>query len=476
MVPVLLLAPAGIAVVAVLSARLEQPQRERFMQGLAVAGTALGLLLFFGAPVLNERWRTVEMTPSGTRIAGIAIVAAWGLVAVAERSRGGGRWDTVALTGVASTALSLYALNGWTVPALLFAGIASLAAAMLHDRPGVPVGIVAFAMAALAGALLWRTFGSEAWDLPLPLAGARIWPAALAAAAFAAAAVVSESRDRPTPATPLCLGLAFATLGSVASAAGPVVALAVIGAALAAVVRTLVKEKVSQRVVMIWVVAVTIGLAALSANLYVTTRAAIAGVVAASAIRLWPLSLGRGQIERGILVAFVAVTAGFNAIAAAASYSFERSTTVERVLDAGPWAAIAALLPAALAGGVVLGAAVARNPEPEDFTRSGVLGTWGLVLLSVVVGIFPYIGDAPEDGLIGPGLYVVAVVAGVGAARYARGLGAAEAVADVDSHFLDVPLKIPWPRPAAIATQVLAVVTAVTLIGVTVQGLRVGFL
>ena len=476
MIPLLLLSHAAIAVLAVMSSMFERSVRQSFVQGLAVAGGGLGLLLFFGSPFLPDGWRATDMTPSGTRIAGVAIVAAWALVAVGERSRGGARWDVVALTGVASSALCLYALNGWTVPALLFAGIASLAVALLNERPGAPVAAMAVAMALLAAALLWKTIETETWQLPMPLAGARMWLGVGACAAFAAASVTFESSDRPSPATPLALGIAFATFGSVAQAAGPVVALVVMGVALLAVVRTLMKEEVPQSVVMIWVVALTIALGALSANLYVTTRSAIAGIVAASAIRLWPLSLGRGQIERGILVAFVAVTAGFNAIAAAAAYSFDRSTAIERVLEAGPWAAIAALLPVALAGGVVLGASVARNPEPEEFTRSGVLGTWAFVLLTIVVGVFPYIAEGQAVGVGGPGLYVVAVLGGILGARYVPGLGSAEGVADVHSRFVDVPLRLPWPRPAVLASRFLATGTAAAVVVLTVQGLRVGFL
>ena len=445
------------------------------MQGLAVAGGVSGLLLFFAGPLLGDAWRTTEMSPSGTRIAGIAIVAAWVLVAVGERSRGGARWDIVALTGVASTALCMFTLNRWTVPGLLFASIACLALALLHERPTPAVGALATGVALLGGALLWRTLADQAWELPLPLTGPRLWIAVASAAAFALAALIVEPGDRPLSSTPLSLGLAFAILGSVARGAGPVVALVLVVAGLAAVIRSLIKENVSQRLVAAWVIAMTIGLATMSGDLYVTTRSAIAGILAASVIALWPLSLGRAQIERGILVAFVAVTAGFNAMAAAAAYSFERATAIERVVDAAPWAAIAALLPVALAGGVALGASVGRNPEPDDFTRSGVLGSWALVILTVVVGLLPYLGEA-DGGLMGPGLYVVAVVAGVGAARYARSLGGAQPVRAATSRFEPVPLRLPWPKMAGHAVTALGAITAVAVIALTFQGLRLGFL
>lgn len=476
MVPVLLFSHALIAVAALAVKGLEREPRERFCQGAAVAGGCLGLALFFGSPLLEDSWRTTELTPPGTRLAGLAIAAAWIIVAVSERSRGHGRWDVVALTGVASTALCLYAVNQWTVPALLFAGIGSLAIALLHERAGVELGATALGMSLLAAALLWHTIDEQTWDLPMPLSGARMWLAVAAAITFALVPILSDSEERPNPAGPLVLGLAFATLGSVARGAGPVAALSLVVVALVAVVRSLLAQKASRRVVLAWVVALTLGLAVLTPKLYVTTRAGIAAILAASAVALWPLSLGRGQIERGILVAFVAVTAGFNALAAAATHSFERATSFERVMEAAPWAAISGLLPVALAAGVALGALVSRNPEPEGYTRSGVLGSWALVSLSVIVGVFPYLGDGAEGGVAGPGLYVVALIAGIGAARYAGGLGAAEEPPPSTARFLDVPIHITWPRVAELAVVAMGVITAAAVIGITYQGLRLGFL
>ena len=477
MIPLLFLSHAVIALSAVAARGLAREPRERFCQGAAVAGGVLGLALFFGAPLLDDTWRTTELAPSGTRIAGMAVAAAWIVVAVSERSRGLGRWDVVALTGVASTALCLYSVNRWTVPALLFAGIASLAIALLHERPGVEVGLTAIGMALLGAALLWHTLDVSAWQLPAPSSGGPLWTAVAAAVAFAVVPILSESEERPSPTGPLALGIAFATCGSVARGAGPVVALALVVVALIAVVRSLLAQRASQRVVLAWVVALTLGLALLTPDLYVTTRAGIAGILAASAVALWPLSLGRGQMERGLLVGFVAVTAGFNALAAAATHSFGRATSLEAVIEVAPWAAISGLLPVALAAGVALGALVGRNPEPESFTRSGVLGSWALVLLTVIVGVFPFVGDAAAGrGLAGPGLYVVAVAAGAGAARYAGGLGAAQLPPTSTARFLDVPIHVPWPRAAGLGVEVVAALTAIAVIGLTYRGLSLGFL
>jgi hypothetical protein len=477
MIPFLFLAHAVIALAAVATRGLESDARGRFLQGASVAGGVFGLALFFGSPLLDETWRTTELTLSGTRLAGMAVAAAWIVVAVGERSRGDGRWDIVALTGTASAALCLYSLNRWTVPALMFAGIASLAIALLHERPGVGIAATATGMALLGGAVLWHTLDATTWDLPTPLTDVKLWIAVAAGVSFALVPILSEAEKRPSPAAPLALGLAYATFGSVARGSGPVVALILVAVALFAVVRSLLVQKASQRVVLAWVVALTLGLAALSPSLYVTSRAGIAGILAASAIVLWPLSLGRGQIERGLLVALVAVTAGFNALAAAATHAFERATSLERVIEAAPWAAIAGILPVALAAGVALGALVGRNPEPESYTRSGVLGSWSLVLLTVIVGVSPYVGETTEGaGVAGPALYVVAVVAGVAAARYAGRLGAAEAPPASTARFLEVPIHVPWPRVASLGFMGLGAATAVVLLVLTYQGLRTGFL
>jgi hypothetical protein len=146
------------------------------------------------------------------------------------------------------------------------------------------------------------------------------------------------------------------------------------------------------------------------------------------------------------------------------------------VIEVAPWAAISGLLPVALAAGVALGALVGRNPEPESYTRSGVLGSWALVLLTVVVGVFPFVGDTGGGGVAGPGLYVVAVVAGAGAARYAGGLGAAQLPPTSTARFLDVPIHVPWPRPVEIGVVVLGALTALALVGITYRGLSFGFL
>ena len=476
MIAFLVLSHAGLALLALAARGAEQESRERFVQGVAVAGGTIALGTFFATPLLDETWRTLELTPAGTRLASMAVAVAWIVTAVGERSRGGGRVDTIVYTGAASTALFFYSVNAWSVPALLFAAIAGMGIAALHDRPSPAIGAVAVASALLGAALVWRIVDGGGWGLPVPITGAPLWLAAAAGVLFAAVPILAPARDRASlSAIPLALGLSFATFASIALGTGPIVALAVLAIAFAAVIRVLTRDAVGQRIVGGWVIGITVALAAATSNPYVVTRAGIAAMLAAAALALWPLSLGRAQIERGLLVAFVAITSGFNAVAAAAAHAFERANSTDDLLLAAPWAAIAALLPVALAAGVTLGASLGRTPEPEEYSRSGVLASWVLVLLTVTVGVIPYVGETTRGEGRGVALYVVAVLAGVAAARFAPALGAGAPPPTAPSRFVTAT-DLPWPDVARIGALGLGVVVAIATVGLTFQGLRLGFL
>ena len=475
MEPALLLVHGVLAVVALFSAGSEPEGRARFLRGLAIAGAVCGLALFFAGPLL-EGWRTTSFSPSTVRIAGVAIAAGWIMVAVEEDTRNAGRWDVAALTGVAASALALFATNEWIVPALLFAGIASLGIVLLLDRGSLARLVAVLGIASLVAVLIWRVFDTTQWSLPMPAPTPILWVTVASAVAFAAVPILTEpKRSIVLPASPLALGLAFAIFASVARGGGPVVGLLLVAVAVAASVRVLTTKTASHRLVLLWVVSLTIGLAALSASPYVITRAAVAGLLAAGALTLWPLALGRAQIERGLLVAFVAATAGFNAIAAAATYAFERGSSFERVLEAAPWAGVAAVLPVALAGGVVLGASVGRNDEPEEFVPAAVVATWAFVVLTVMVGVFPYLGAATGTAR-GVTLYVVAVLAGIGAARYARGIGGVTDSVKAPSRFVIGGRLARGPEVLSIVSVGVGAVAALAILALTLQGLRLGFL
>ena len=476
MVPFLVLVHGALALVALGARGAEQEARERFLQGVSVAGGSLALATFFATPLLDEGWRTLEVTPSGWRLASISVAVAWIVTAVGERSRGGGRVDTVVYTGAASSALYMFAVNAWSVPALLFAAIAALGIAALHDRPSPAIGAVALGTALLGSGLVWRIIDGGGWALPTPMAGIPLGFMAAAGLVFATVPFLAPARDRATlSAIPLALGLSFTTFASVALGTGPVVALVVLAVAFAAVIRVLTHDTVGQRIVAGWVIGVTLSLATATSNPYVVTRAGIAAVLATAALALWPLSLGRAQIERGLLVAFVAITSGFNAVAAAAAHAFARASSTDDLLLAAPWAAIAALLPVALAAGVSLGASLGRTPESEEYSRSGVLASWLLVFLTVVVGVFPYVGETARGRTGGVVLYLVAVLAGVAAARFAPALGAGVRAPAVPSRFVTAT-DLPWPQAARLAALAVGGVVALATLALTFQGLRFGFL
>lgn len=476
----LVIGHAVLGVVALGTAGASDQERHRILPAVCAAGVGLGLVLFFGFGIEGDRWRAVVADPAMFRVAGIAVSASWLLAGIAERTRGGGRWDVVAVTGAGCAALSIAAGTLWTVPLLLFASICAGAVAALLDgspwaRAAAGVGALSF-----AGGLVASTYDTRSWRLDSPLEGAPLWLVAAAAVAFTLAPVVTgleRTRRRGLPGVPLSLGLAFAMLATAGRGAGPVIALVLVLAALAAAVRIVAAPKVGARMVMCWVVLLPLGLAALTQSPYIVTAAAIAAILGASVLELWPFSLGRARIERGIAVAFVAATSGFNAIAAAAQYAFSRATATEDVVQAGPWAAISALLPVALAAGVILGAGVGRNREPEDFSRSAVLGTWLLVVLTVAIGLVPYAGSTEAGGTWrGWVIYVVAVVAGAAAARYGipppryrmRTTGA--------GIFTESAAPARASAAATMATRGALAVTGVAVLAVTYVGLRNGFL
>jgi hypothetical protein len=258
-----------------------------------------------------------------------------------------------------------------------------------------------------------------------------------------------------------------------------VVAVAVLALSVGCAVVTIARKAVDIRFLGSWVVALMLSLALLDPGGNVAARAGFAAVIALTALVLWPLSLGRAQIERGIVIAFVSITAGYNAIAGAAQVAFEHATATDDVLASAPWAAFSALLPAALAAGVALGARLGRHAEHEAYSVPGVLATWGLFLAAVAWGIVP-----EDGGVAGVWLYLVAVAAGVGAARLSRMREAVvpEAVVVPEGPPQHDVMFDPWSlgrREDAFALRgaiVLGAVVALAILVITYQGLKVGFL
>ncbi|MDQ3951744.1 MAG: hypothetical protein M3279_02090, partial [Actinomycetota bacterium] len=188
-----------------------------------------------------------------------------------------------------------------------------------------------------------------------------------------------------------------------------------------------------------------------------------------------PHTAGRGGMERALLVSAVPLTAGFGMVASAAADAFERAVDGGGSLE---WSLVAAMLPATLAIGVVVGARSARA-DVRGFVPEAVLATWLLAAAAVAVGLLP--GIVGDDGALGDSggtiaLQVVALLLGVAAGVAARrsATGIEPPVAAVSE--ADLRPAPALPRRSAWATLAVAAATTAAAGWLTVAGLRVGFL
>ncbi|HYO61234.1 MAG TPA: hypothetical protein VEU29_04995, partial [Actinomycetota bacterium] len=142
------------------------------------------------------------------------------------------------------------------------------------------------------------------------------------------------------------------------------------------------------------------------------------------------------------------------------------------------WTLLAALVPVALALGVVLGGRAARA-DVGDFEPEAVLATWLLLAAAIGIGILPHVAGAAgplgdSGGVLA--LQLVALAAGAAAGVVARrpGIGIEPAYVEVIPAALEPAPDL--PRATVWATLAVAGVTAVAAAWLTVAGLRVGFL
>ena len=423
------------------------------------------------------------MDPNRAHLIGIATACAWLLFLTVERTRQEGDWDACLLVGVGASGLSLFGANQWAIPALLFWVVTALAAAALTARvPGTGAaratifGATGFVAASVAAELLgvgrWELHELSGWSWGLLIAAIVL----LSGAVPGTGGWSSFGRTTSAPAFPLLTGAAFLFVAGPSSTDEPYVALALILVGIGAGIASVVRPVLEVRLIGTWAIALMLGLAFVAPSGQVPARAGFAAVIAVTGLILWPLSLGRAQIERGLLVAFVSITTGFNAISLAAGGAFDAATATEDVVTAAPWALIAALLPAALASGVILGARIGRRAEPEEYTVEGVLATWALFLAALAWGLFP-VGSG--SGVGGLWLYVVAALVGAGAARFTARNGPAPElppgeVDELDLRILDVSagIEVGLSRGAL----VLGAASVVAVLVLTYQGLRLGFL
>lgn len=474
MTPLLLLSHGLLAVVGLGLAVSEEAWRRAHLW-VGVAGAALGIATFF-LRHSGETWRTLAVEPGPAVAAGLAAAAAWLLVATSSDRRSG--WD-LPLIGVGACALQLFALNRWIVPALLFwvATSLALAVAVRAEEGRAQVWFaLAWSDALVIAGLLWHGVEVETWRLPASASGLTWW-FVVAGAAIRSCALprIGAWAVARSPVLPLFAGSSFALLTGVADREQPWVALAFAAIAVVVGVRAVRSDRFDVTLIGAW------PLAAMFAVLLVVPgapwQAAAASLLALTAVLLWPRALGRAQVERGLLLAFVPPLTGFSALLAAAVSTFDHATAIPDAFEAAPWTGVTALLPVVLATGVMLGARIGRSAEPERYEPAPVIASWLVFGLALIAGLWPRF-TSPEDPRAAIKVFALHLIALAAAVTAARFLHREQGIAAAQSALVVEPIHLPpvTERVVMWSSAAIGVGAAVAVGWLTISGLQVGFL
>ena len=480
MMQLLFLIHAVIGVFMLFTRPLAETDRVRFIRLGAGAGMLASVVLFLvrGA---DTSWGAATLRPgSGALVAG-AMFCAWTLVAAV----GSARWDIGALVGAGATGLCLLATSDWTVPALLFwivVSLATAAAVPATRRSAATWLVVALSDACFAGGLIAFSLDEGSWRLPEGVDGWMVAPLVAAivlrTGVLAGGGIWELSAGPQVALLPLVVGSGLALVPAASAGDDIYVAVGLLLVAVAMAAQAILSATPRVAVAGAWIT--TAMLAVTWIHPSALARAGVAAVLGITATALWPWTAGRGQAERGLLLAAVPLTVGFGVIVGGAAASFERATVAQSVLESAPWSAFAALLPVALAAGVTLGAAVARRSEPERYEPPAVLATWGVAGIGLVLGLSPradlaFTGGGPA-GTRGTWLFVVAALAGVAAARVV-GRASPAVMEQAGTASGQAPsLSGSLARAVALSAGVAAAAAAVAVAWFTYEGLRNGFL
>jgi hypothetical protein len=475
LVPLLAVGQAFLAAMLFLVAGLPVRIRHRAIQFASTVGLASAVALY----AVDDRWRTVDLGRPEARIAAVGVGAAWLLVLVGERRRGD--WRTAALVGCASTGLLLAAPNRWLVPMLIFWSAGTFAI-MLSLRDARPASLGWFALIAGDGLLIAALIGaaqdSGTWFRPEGMDGWHLWAASagtiLRAGVIPLSGVWGALETDAGPILPLVVAGAFA-LPMPSLAAQPWVSAMLLGAALWLAGWSLLHRGLRIGIVAAW--PVCLGLATAFAASRAEGAAGVQATLACAAVALWPATLGRGQVERGILISFLPLTAGFAAVGLASGAAFETASPISG-LDFLPWAILVGLLPLAQLAGVLLAARTGAEAEPERFEPAAVLALWSLLAASVTVSIVAPQGVG-EPHVGGRWLQIGALAGAVGAAvamRRSRPPSAEPAPPPLAYRRSIIEPRPVIDRSVAWAAGLIALVTLATLMWFVVDGLRLGFL
>lgn len=414
----------GVACVALRG--LAPSQRLSGLRFLAAIGATCSAILFF-ARGTDATWSTMQFGSQRAALIAVASFCAW-LLVLAGRDDDEARWDLGALVGAGSTALAVLATTRWIVPTLLFwIALSAVTLAAARSRSAGAHVAIALALGDLlfVGGLLAYALESQSWALPQAIDG--IWFLPLAVGVLLRAGVLplvgtGAIFGRAEGALlPLLVGSAFAVVSFISQGDEVAVALPLLLLAAGVIAWTLVLDRPRLSMIATWPVATMLGIAWVEPD--AIAKAGAAAALAAALVSLWPWTSGRAQSERGLVLAALPLTVGFGAIVGGATSSFRHAVTESSVLGAAPWDAFAALLPAVLAGGVALGATIGRRTELELFRPDAVVAAWVLAGVALVTGLAPVaeLGLSSGSGAAARAvpLFLLAVVAGVAAARFA---------------------------------------------------------
>jgi len=350
-----------------------------------VGGVALAL-----ASGDDTVWRSTTLgQPQGT-IAGAAVACAWLLAGAVGSDRTLG---SAALVGLASTGILMATLGNWIVPALVLWLASSVALVALVSLGGLRVGaLLAIGVSdlALVGAFALHALDERVWTVPTSLDGL---PLALAAVSFVvrSGAIprigIWEALDsRAAPALPLLLGGPLALIGVPLSGSGPWVSIAALVAALGLSGLALFGPELRLSLIGSWPIWLSVGL--IAAAPAVLIPAALAALLALSAVALWPATHGLARASRGLLFGFLPLTAGWMAVVGTAVVAFDREGASPGSRPVA-WSLVAGLLPLTMAAGVALAARVARQTEPDTSEATAAWAARALFVASLCLGLLP---------------------------------------------------------------------------------------
>jgi hypothetical protein len=464
------------------------PLKREFRRAGVLAGSGAGALLAVGLYLAGDSdaaWRTTGLEAQTAAMIAVAIACAWILLGALDR--GSGRADAGCLIGVASSGLVLFATNEWVVPGALYWVASSVAVVvMTRGKSAAPARVaILVSDVAVVVALASYSLDLQTWRMPEGMEGWPYW-VLVGALVVRAGALPQLGIWAAIPSRMGACGLPLLVAGGFALLLGPAggaqvaAGLALLVVALATCFWALVGKDLLLATVAAWPVALTLGVGFISPE--AVARAGIAAALAVTAVVLWPNCLGRAEAERGLLVAFVPATAGFGVIVAGALEAFERATESTSVIESAPWAAAAALLPAALAAGVALGARLGRRLEPATPERLPLAASWIVVGLSVLMGVAPQGFLELESGVGSTArttwLHLVALAAGVGAAFLFAGRSGRVIPSRAEGRLLTgaIAARPSFGVPLVWLSVALGVVAIGGALWLTYEGLKVGFL